>query len=140
MPSIVGRAGVKRSNRNTDNELKKLKAKLLTLPDIAVKAVISEVFPVVVRETVQDSGKAAYNWWVGVGKAQRRFYIDEHNLGPIGLPGEKRSLGGIYNPSGLSSESPEVIVGLKIAYIKKFSSNKYFSYSFRKYICPIGLA
>ena len=133
MPGIVaspisGRAGVARSNRNTDNELKKLKAKLKTLPDIALKAVIRAVYPVIVRETVQDSGRAADNWWIGEGKAVRRFYVED-NIGPIGLPGERRSQGGgLHAAAHTTTVSPEVIIRLKIAYMEKFLGSTSFNH------------
>jgi len=118
--SIAGRAGVDRSNRNTNSELERMKRKLLGLPDIALKAVIRGVYPTIVRETVQDSGKAAYNWWIGEGKASmNRFYVGD-SVGPIGFAGEKRSKGGPrHKPVNVSTVSPEVIVGLKISYMEK---------------------
>jgi len=120
--AVSGKSGVAKSNSDTLKEAKKLKAQFLKIPDIAVKQVIAAVYPVVVKETVQDSGKAAYNWWIGTGKARRRFYIEDHNIGPIGLPGEKRSnSGAISKPITASATiSPQVIVALKVAYMQKF--------------------
>jgi len=129
----VGSSGVGRSNRKTDNEAKRMKGIFNSLIDIATKEVVRTVFPVVVRETVQDSGQAAYNWWIGVSPdKRRRFYVDEQNLGPIGRSGEKRTAGGI-SPEYKSlndtnpSKSPELIIGLKISYMESLVSTKNFT-------------
>ena len=125
---LSGSIGVKASNSETDKEVKRLKAELLKIPNVAVKSVLRTVFPITVRETVQDSGKAAYNWWIGTGKARRRFYIDDYNLGPIGLPGEKRSKGGLENrPANASVVSPDLVVNLKISYMQKILATQDFT-------------
>lgn len=113
MPGI-GSAGVERSIRTNNRETKKLQALFRSLIGVSVKAVIKEVFPVTVKETVQDSGLAAYNWFIAIGDDSSRLYIESRGLGPVGLSGEHRTSGSIgFNISG----SPNAVIGAKIGYM-----------------------
>jgi len=85
MPSIVAelskakQAALKKHNQSYADELKMM---MRDLPGIAVKAAIKGVYPVVVEETIQDSGLAAYNWWIAVGQSKARRYVKRKGTGP----------------------------------------------------------
>jgi hypothetical protein len=80
-------------SKNTD-EAARINALFEPLPSKMLAAVSTEVYRGVLSNTIQDSGEAAFNWFVGVNDTSEVGFISSRGRSPVGSTGDKRSSSG----------------------------------------------
>lgn len=118
MPSIVA----KLTNESNRAYAEALKAEFERLPLVATRAALREVYTSAVKNTVQDSGLAVYNWWIAIGDDTKRLHQAEKGVGIIGLPGERRSSG---RGDLRAAPGSQKMVNEKMEYMNKTIRNRF---------------